>query len=554
MFILLVNIASGQNSSGINYPQGYFNWPVKAKVGIVANFGELRPNHYHMGLDCRTDQRENMPVIASAAGYIAKIKIELFGFGRAIYINHPNGFTTLYAHLNDFNPALEKYVTEQQYKLKSWALFIDIPKNLFLVKQGELIAYSGSTGGSQGPHVHFEIRETATDKVLNPMLFGMPIPDNVAPDIFRLAVYDRTKSTYEQTPKIYAVKKINGSYSTAVPIKINTDKVSFAITAYDRNNSSSNQNGIFEGDLFYDSNEIVNFKLNNISYDETRYLNAHIDYRLKATKGPYVQHLSQLPGYVNGIYKPINGDGVISIPDNIIHQVKALVKDANGNVSTLNFPIQNTGITSVKSNTSASTQKIFYPNYVNVFENENVSFYLPEQALYDTVYFKFAEQKTSSFSIFQLHNTTVPVQTYFPVKIKATTAYPDKMVMHRFAGGKNDYDKATPEKGWYKSSFREFGNFQLMIDTVPPGIVPIGFKNGMDCSRSSVIKFSVTDNTENLDLVATLDGNWLRFSNDKGKIFVYKFDAYCTAGSHELKIKATDQVGNTSEKTYQFNR
>ena len=141
-----------------NYPQNYFEWPVGAAVGIVANFGELRPNHYHMGLDCRTDQKENIPVYASAAGYIAKVKIEPYGFGRCIYINHSNGLTTLYAHLNDFNTALEKYIAAQQYQLKSWKVFIDIPASLFPVKKGQFIAYSGNTGGSQGPHTHFEQR------------------------------------------------------------------------------------------------------------------------------------------------------------------------------------------------------------------------------------------------------------------------------------------------------------------------------------------------------------------------------------------------------------
>ena len=165
-FSILFNSATAQVFPAKNYPKGYFQWPVIAKHALVANFGELRPNHYHMGLDCRTDQIENVPVVAAADGYIAKVKIEPYGFGRCIYINHPNGFTTLYAHLNNFYPELEKYITEQQYKLESWKVFLDIPANLFPVKKGQFIAYSGNTGGSQGPHTHFEIRDTKTDKVL----------------------------------------------------------------------------------------------------------------------------------------------------------------------------------------------------------------------------------------------------------------------------------------------------------------------------------------------------------------------------------------------------
>ena len=168
IILILPFAASAQLFHKKDYPQGYFIWPVGAKKALAANFGELRPNHFHMGLDCKTDQKENLPIYAAADGYIAKVKIEPYGFGRAIYINHPNGLTTLYAHLNDFYPELERYVTEQQYKLKQWKVFLDLPANLFKVNRGDYIAASGNTGGSQGPHLHFEIRDTRTDKVLNP--------------------------------------------------------------------------------------------------------------------------------------------------------------------------------------------------------------------------------------------------------------------------------------------------------------------------------------------------------------------------------------------------
>ena len=283
------------------YPKGYFIYPVDAKIGLAANFGELRPNHYHMGLDCRTNQVQNRPVKAAADGYIAHVRIDATGFGRAIYINHPNGLTTLYGHLNDFYPALEKYVKEQQYKLESWQVFLDIPAGMFPVKQGQFIAYSGNTGGSEGPHCHFEIRDTKTDKVLNPLLFGFPIVDNVPPAILRLAMYDRCISTYSQSPKLFKLKKINGNYTTAQPvITINTDKVSFGISANDKVTGASNPNGIYEAMLYFDEKAVVGFQIDSITYDETRYVNAHIDYKTRAAGGPFIEHLSRLPGYPAG--------------------------------------------------------------------------------------------------------------------------------------------------------------------------------------------------------------------------------------------------------------
>ncbi|MBL7761978.1 MAG: M23 family metallopeptidase, partial [Chitinophagaceae bacterium] len=200
------------------YPKNYFRNPLDIPMQLAANFGELRYNHWHMGLDIRTNRKENLPVYAAAAGYISKVRIEPGGFGRVIFINHPNGFTTVYAHLNNFAPSFHEYVVNQQYKLESWQVELDFPPNQFPVQKGQLIAYSGNTGGSQGPHLHFEIRETKTTRCLNPLLFGLPLEDNVPPSIVRIAQYDRGRSVYEQTPKLLPVKKTANGYTTTAPV------------------------------------------------------------------------------------------------------------------------------------------------------------------------------------------------------------------------------------------------------------------------------------------------------------------------------------------------
>ena len=544
-----------------NYPKGYFTWPVVAAKGLAANFGELRPNHYHMGLDCRTDQVENRRVLAAADGYIAKVKIEPYGFGRCIYINHPNGLTTLYAHLNEFYPELEKYITAQQYKLESWRVFLDIPPNLLRVQKGQFIAFSGNTGGSQGPHLHFEIRDTKTDKVLNPLLFGFPVTDNIAPDVLRLAVYDRNISTYEQTPKFYPLKKVKGKYVTipaVLPLK--TDKVSFAITAYDRYTGSTNKNGIYEAVIYDNEQAVCGFQLDSISYDETRYLNVHIDYKLRSSGGTFVQHLSRLPGYpTNGIYTDITGNGVIDLSDELLHSIKIGVKDAAGNLSIVNFGVQ--GVRSAKPQyqavSSIWSQKEFYPGLVNVFENEQLRFYLAENQLYDSFRFRYNEiVPAKGYPIYQLHNGSVPVHAMFPVSIKnTTTTNPGKMVMHRSWGSKDDYAAAVSEYPWFRSTFRAFGNFQLIEDTIPPVITPVGFREGMNAAKLTRLAFIVKDNTEELlNFRAELDGKWLRFSNDKGRTFIYRFDERCPRGLHELKISVEDLVGNRTEKVYHFTR
>ncbi len=566
IFLFFYFAASSQIFPVKNYPKGYFIYPVEAKIELAANFGELRPNHYHMGLDCRTDKVQNKIVKAAADGYIARVSIAPFGFGRAIYINHPNGLTTLYGHLNNFYPELEKYVKDKQYQLQSWQVSLEIPVGLFPVKKGQFIAYSGNTGGSQGPHCHFEIRDTKTDKVLNPLLFGFPIPDYVSPTILRLAMYDRCKSTYSQSPKLFGLKKINGNYTTIENlIAVNIDKISFGISANDKVSRSNNPNGIYEAVIYMDGQALSGFQLDNITYDETRYMNAHIDYKTRVAGGPYIEHLFRLPGYPQGVYKDINGDGVIELNDDSIHQIKIVVKDASGNTSVLEFKIKK-GLILEKnlSQDSASyfQKKEFHPGFVNIFENDDLQLFLSAAALYDSVAFSYSKKPTlnaNSFSeIHAVLSGLIPVQDNFTIRIKANKPveekFADRILMRRTWGSKTEVVKATKDGNWYTAKFRSFGNFELIADDEPP-VITGGFAQNTNLSHASQIVFTPKDNNEEIkNFRAELDGKWLRFTNDKGRSFIYIFDEMCPHGNHALKVSVEDEAGNKTERTYNFTR
>jgi hypothetical protein len=564
LFFLFFSIAQAQFFPSKNYPKDYFIYPVDAKISLAANFGELRPNHYHMGLDCRTNQVINRPVKAAAAGYIARVTVAPFGFGQAIYINHPNGLTTVYGHLHSFFPALEKYVKEQQYNQESWNVDLKIPPALFPVKQGQFIANSGNTGGSQGPHCHFEIRDTKTDKVLNPLLFNLPIPDNVPPTIVSLYMYDRCKSTYSESPQHLPIKKISEKYTTVENvISVHTDKISFGISANDKQSGSNNPNGIYEAIIYLDEQPLSAFQLDSITYDESRYVNANIDYKTRAGGGPYIQHLSRLAGYPQGVYKDINGDGVIELKDSNVHQVKIVVKDARNNTSILRFKIKKGLIVETgKPDNIDYEKKEFQPGFVNVFENENVQAYLPAGTLYDSVAFSYSEKKSTSSesfsSIYSILSGLIPAQSYFTVRIKADKNIPDnlfdKILMKRSWNGKSDLVKATKNGDWYSAKFNAFGNFELIADDEPP-VIHANFQDNALLSRSREIVISPKDNNDVVkNFRAELDGKWLRFTNDKGRSFIYIFDEKCARGKHELKITAEDEAGNKTERILHFTR
>ena len=316
----------------------YFAYPLSIKPKLNANFGEMRPNHFHMGLDLSTESRENLPVFAPADGYISRMKIELGGFGRAIYLDHPNGTTTLYAHMNKFIPVAENYLEEQQYEKQTWKIDLPVPPGLLPVKKGQLIGYSGNTGASQGPHVHFEIRDTKTENCLNPLRFRFLLPDVTPPDVFRLVFYDRDKSVYEQTPIVYPLIKKGGSYQTASRVELPFDKAFVAIQATDRMSGVPNANGFYAAHLKIENEEVASFILDNISYDKTRYLNGHIDYATRMKGGSYYQMLFPTPKMDLPIYK-LKDKNYISLTE-MVQDCEIEVLDAYENLSSVKFSIK----------------------------------------------------------------------------------------------------------------------------------------------------------------------------------------------------------------------
>jgi hypothetical protein len=538
----------------------YFTYPLRVEPRLNANFGEMRPNHFHMGLDLFTLRQENIPIYAPADGYFARIKIESGGFGNALYINHPNGTTTLYAHLNAFTPALEAWLDEEQYRQESWSIDLPIPPGRFPVRQGQLIGMSGNTGASAGPHVHFEIRETTTDNCLNPLTFDFPLPDRIPPDLSRIAIYDRNKSTYEQSPVIHGLKKNGAHWTIPGVIRLNTDKITIALEATDRMSGAPNRNGIFETRLYEGGRLIGGFRLDSLGYDQTRYLNAHVDHVHRMSGGGWLQYIFPLPGDRSTIYRNAGGRNQIEINDTLRHDFRLEVMDVAGNTSEASFSVQRSGRV-VQS--AAQSGARLRPGHYGIIDEQDLLVVLGDRAMYDEAGIEVRKANPSNTataysSLFQVMRPAIPVHDFFSIRIRPNRPVPsellDRMVISRTSGGTRQVKKAMPGKDGFTCSFRDFGNFLLEADPVPPVIIISGLRDGGQTAGAGAIHFSVTDNNGVIRSVRPeIDGRWIKCVR-RGNSYTYRFDDRCPPGRHILTIEAEDEAGNKSSRSIVFIR
>lgn len=554
LFVCFINtgIVQAQN----NYPQNYFRNPLNIPMQLAANFGAIRTNHFHMGLDLRTNSQENLAVLAAAEGYVSRIKVERYGFGNAIYITHPNGYTTVYAHLNKYFNTLDEYVKEKQYKDEKWEQDITFQSGQFPVEKGQQIALSGNTGGSAGPHLHFEIRDTKTEECLNPLLFGFAIPDNIAPIISGLYWYDRRFSTYEPGANAIAVRKTGSGYSADV-IRVNSPLISFGVKAVDKANKGFNL-GIYQAELLMDGKLIYSFKIDKIHYDDTRYINGCIDYTKFIRDKMGIQHLADLPGMKLQNYSILNLTGVINLQDEEVHTIEMVLKDTKGNTSRLTTKVQ----LNKTSDKVPSTGKTVTPNEGKTITTENTEIGFSKNAVYDAVNFNAYEKPDTDQNVVSnsivLQSPYIPVQDEYTLKIKPnrklTNSEKDKAVILLDYGSDKTVVKVKWNDDWAEGKFNRLGTAKLLIDNSSPS-VSSGWAEGALVNTGSLLLKGITKTGDIVSFRAELDGKWLRFARVKDN-FVYTFDEKCPkgSGSHTLKVTTSNTAGNTNIQTFTFRR
>ena len=388
LFLLFTFLSFSQEK----YPKNYFRNPLDIPIFLSGSFGELRSNHFHAGIDIKTQGKEGLNVFAVADGYVSRIKVQQYGYGKAIYITHPNGFTSVYGHLSKFNDEIEEYVRGIQYKKENYQtgnLFFKEDK--FPVKKGEIIAFSGNTGGSGGPHLHFEIRNTKTENVINPLLFGIEVKDTRMPTIQSLKVYalsaDARINQQKKSFQIPLKDLGNGKYNADRILASGT--IGFGVNVFDRFNGVPNKNGIFSLEMTLNGKRFYYHDVETFSFAESKFLNLHIDYEhYKKYKKRYQKTYKETENKLSTYEKLVN-NGKINIQEGMNYTVKIIAKDFEGNSSTIKIPISGKSSNVIFTSQKDTTAYKINAKKFNKFTKDGVTIAFPKKTFYKDLYLDF---------------------------------------------------------------------------------------------------------------------------------------------------------------------
>ena len=343
VFTLFNNLFAQSTIQSRPYPKNYFRYPLDLPPVTAGSFGELRPNHFHSGLDFKTNERTGYPVHAAFDGYVSRLRVQFGGFGNAIYITHPNGYTTVYGHIEKYSPAMEKAVRDSQYKYQSFEVDLRFKPKQLPVCKDDIIALSGNEGASEGPHLHFEIRDSQTEETINAQLFGLTIPDKVPPVITGIGIYNLDGKPFSEKTerKFIPVTGKSGNYHIARPGVISLNgAVGLGIGAYDQTSVSPNHNGVYSIELKLDDKTIYTFAVERFAFDQTHAINGYIDYPEYLKTHRWVQKCFIPPGSKITLYPQSVNRGVVNFNDDAIHRVEYVVKDVAGNTSRLKINVK----------------------------------------------------------------------------------------------------------------------------------------------------------------------------------------------------------------------
>ena len=557
-FCFTIN-TNGQFKVKDNYD---FHPPLKIPLVLAANFGELRTNHFHTGLDFKTNRQEGLKIYSIEDGYVSRVKVSPYGYGHVVYIDHYNGLTSVYAHCSDFVGEIESLVRKKQREKEDFAFEFYPAKDSLKVKKGQAIALSGNTGGSTAPHLHFEIRETKTEHALNPLLFGFDITDTRKPSIRGMKVYGLTAEGYRipQKEKKVNVGGWNGSFKIhnnqlTIPADFTSKDggVGFSFDAIDQLDAAENICGIFKAFLVINGDTIFEQNMTEIAFETNRYINCHKDYEEFHRYRKHFQKTFKTIHNPLPIYRQEKNNGIFNAQPGKSYDVKYICADTEGNSSTLSFKlnVEKGEQNDLRDLYSPSDQFLFPDSaFMNITENYSILF--PPGLLYEPTPLILSYMNGVNFG-----SSFVPLQEEFKVMLKVENMQlpKEKYTISRQNNSGSKYaEGGIVNNGWITAWVKNFGKFNVEVDTIPPEIFYKNFRNGSNV-RGKYLMWKVRDNfSEIIDYDIFIDGKWHLLNYEPKRGARYFFNAPLDLnGEKELKIRFEDACGNVAEESYRLN-
>lgn len=542
--------------------QDGYHYPMDVPMYLSGTFGEPRGSHFHSGIDIRTGGREGLDVFAIEDGTVSRIKVSATGYGNALYIDHPDGCTSVYAHLQRFSPRIDSFIKAIHYRKEEFELDEYLKAGELTVKRGEIIALSGNSGGSGGPHLHFEIRDTKSQIPVNPQLYRFKVSDKIAPGIHGLFVYPKTDSLLRSDKlKVYEAKG-NHYYTSAETLWVNTQTIGLGLHSTDKMNNSSSSNGIYSLKMQVDGKTVYSFSMDRFAFSETKYVKCHMDYAEKVATNSSVYRCYKLPGNTfERVYDSIVADGYFKLSEKPV-KVTFEVKDFQGNMATLStFLGYKTDSKVLPKRTDMDLPLVRYGEEKSLTK-PGIDLRFPPATFYNDVYFNYEQGPHIGIGelspLHHVHEFTEPVKNRYTITLEPDTIlFPEKMLIARLD---EDNDMETYTSSWkglkLSANPRETGIFFVTLDTVAPTIKPINISDGKSLSGEKTIRFTIEDKVSGIKSYrGEVDGQWILFQYDKkNDLLYYEFDGRIAAGEHNLQLTVIDEVGNVQTYSCTFKK